>query len=110
MDARVSMGENFRNVRKEVGFTQEQIAKNIGVDRSLIAKFEKGERNIGIAALERACELFGCSMNVLRGKEEFVPMKIAFRASDLEADDIEAIRNIQKLLLNMRKMKELGRD
>ena len=49
-------------------------------------------------------------MNVLRGKEEFVPMKIAFRASDLEADDIDAIRNIQKLLLNMRKMKELGRD
>ena len=104
------MGEIFKEVRSACGFTQDQMATFLGVDRTLITKYEKGERGLGIGALERACEVFGCNLNVLRGIEEYKPMTVAYRAKDLTIEDMEAICMVQKIALNLRRIKEYGKE
>ena len=36
----MTFGEKLRNARKEAGFSQEQLAENLSVSRSAVAKWE----------------------------------------------------------------------
>lgn len=101
-------GIHFKEIRTQLNLTQCQVAEYMGIDRSLIAKFEKGERSIGVAPLERACRLFGCDINVLLGESKFEPIAIAYRAKDLKNEDLEAIAKVQKIALNLRMLKKLA--
>ena len=103
-------GEIFKKIRLICGFTQEQMATFLGVDRTMITKYEKGERGLGIGTLEKACEIFGCNLNVLRGLEEYKPMTVAYRAKDLTIEDMEAICMVQRIALNLRRIKEYGKE
>ena len=100
------VGEIFKDIRSKCGFTQEQMATFLGVDRTMISKYEKGERGLGVGTLEKACEVFGCSLSVLRGLEEYRPMTVAYRAKELTIEDMEAICMVQKIALNLRTIKE----
>lgn len=104
------MGEIFKEIRSTCGFTQDQMATFLGVDRTMITKYEKGERGLGIGTLERACEIFGCNLNVLRGVEKYKPMTVAYRAKDLTIEDMEAICMVQKIALNLRRIKKYGEE
>lgn len=106
----IEMGSRFKDVRQRSGYTQEQMAKFLELDRTMITKFEKGERALGIADLERACGLFGCSLKVLRGLENYQPMAVAYRAKDMTIEDMEAVRKVQKIILNMRRIKAYGKE
>lgn len=108
MERMRNTGIRFKEIRARLNFTQSQVAEFIGIDRSLIAKFEKGERSIGAAPLERACRLFGCDMNVLLGESKFEPIAIAYRAKDLKNEDLDAIARVQKIALNLRTLKKLA--
>ncbi len=108
MERMRNTGIRFKEIRTQLNFTQSQVAEFLGIDRSLIAKFEKGERSIGAAPLERACRLFGCDMNVLLGESKFEPIAIAYRAKDLKNEDLDAIAKVQKIALNLRTLKKLA--
>ena len=101
----LEMGKRFKEVRTTNGYTQEQIARFLDVDRTLIVKFEKGERTLGIADLERACGLFGCDLKTLRGLKEYHPMIVVFSGRDLSLVDMESVNKVQKIILNMRRIK-----
>ncbi len=105
--SKTEYGTNFREVRKINGYTQEQIADYLEVDRSLIAKFESNERSMPVAKIQRACRLFGCELSAIDGTEQYKPLATAFRAKELSKDDMESVGAIQKIVLNMRIMKQL---
>ena len=48
----IRLGENIRKLRKEAGFTQEQIAEALGVSVSAVHKWESGK---AIPELEISC-------------------------------------------------------
>lgn len=100
-------GERFKEIRSTHGYTQEQLANFLQIDRTLLAKFEKGERSLGVSVLEKACGLFGCSLLELESDKTYAPLAVAFRAKELTIDDMEAVSKIQKLVLNTQKMKKL---
>lgn len=108
--ALLEMGIRFKNMRTVCGFTQEQMAVFLDLDRTLITRFEKGERAIGIADLERACELFGCDFKVLRGLEEYRPMAVAYRAKELTIEGMESVQKVQRIALNLRRIKQFGKE
>lgn len=49
--------ENFKRVREDKGFTQEQFAEALKVDISAISRIEKGERKIAADELVTLAEL-----------------------------------------------------
>lgn len=104
------LGDNFKRIRKQNGFTQEQMAKFLGMERSCLARFESGERKIGVSALEKACNLFGCTLAQMDGRKPYEPLATAFRAKELTIDDMKAVSQIQKLVLNLQQMKSIEKE
>ena len=55
------LGKNIKEIRKELGFTQDKLADKLNVSRALIAHYEKGIRTMRTADLKGLCELSGYS-------------------------------------------------
>jgi transcriptional regulator with XRE-family HTH domain len=47
-DARVLFGQRLRQLRKQVGISQEALAHQAGLDRSYVGGVERGEYNISL--------------------------------------------------------------
>ncbi|OWZ83364.1 helix-turn-helix domain-containing protein [Natranaerobius trueperi] len=100
-------GKRFQELRSKSGLTQSQIAKYLEVDQSYISKCEKGERQFTLDILERAADLFGCTVTYFTEEDiQHEPLALAFRAEEVEADDLQAIAAIRKIALNLRYMED----
>ena len=56
MDVVQLLGANVRRYRKLRGMTQEQLALEVGMERSYISDLERGTRNPSVRALGRLAE------------------------------------------------------
>jgi len=61
-DIRVRFGRRLRKLRLKQGWTQAQLAKHLGLDRSYLGDVERGKRNISAAKLEVIARGFGISL------------------------------------------------
>ena len=59
------VGKKIKELREMAGKTQEEIARALGVSKSTISKWEKGERTPSLGALEQICSLFQISIDLL---------------------------------------------
>ena len=60
----------FREKRLEILYTQDRLAKEVGVDRSTIAKWETGQVVPRPEALIKLSKLFNCTVDeLLKGGE-----------------------------------------
>lgn len=96
------MGNRIKNIRKQSGFTQEQIAKFLGVDQSMIAKIEKGERALTTVQLRKLANLFACSEDYLMGLEASdMPLKLAFRLDNPDPESMSVVASVNKIAANI---------
>lgn len=107
-------GVNIRlkELRKESKLTQEQLARYLGVDQTLITKLENGSRTLSVSIIDNICSLFGCSESYLLGdSDEYIPLIFAFRSNNVQTEDLKSIAAVNKLALNLGYMnKKLGDD
>jgi len=102
------VGKRFNKLRSMSGFTQSQIAEYLQVDQSYISKCEKNERQFSVDILEKAANLFGCSIDYFTNEDsEFSPMPTALRAKSVTTEDLETIAAMNKIALNLRYMEDL---
>jgi len=59
--------EQLRRYRTEAGLSQSELAAAIGISKSSINMYERGEREPGFATLSALCKLFNVEPNVLLG-------------------------------------------
>jgi transcriptional regulator with XRE-family HTH domain len=64
------LGVRVRDLRKERGFTLEELARVSGVSRAMISKLERGEKNPTLVIAARLAEGLGVSLSRLAGVEE----------------------------------------
>lgn len=57
------LGERIREVRKESGFSQEQLALHADLDRSYVGGIERGERNISFLTLIKIAKCLKCDVS-----------------------------------------------
>jgi transcriptional regulator with XRE-family HTH domain len=62
-DIRIAFGERLRKLRKGRGWTQDEMADILGLDRSYLADVERGKRNISILNLKVIADGFEVSMS-----------------------------------------------
>lgn len=63
-------GKRIRQLRKKNGYTQESLAKELNIDRSLISHIEAGKRGCTVDMLVQLSVLFNVSLDLLiLGKE-----------------------------------------
>jgi transcriptional regulator with XRE-family HTH domain len=59
----------LRNLRKQKGLTQDQMAKAVGAKQAFVSKYETGERRLDFLDLVAICEALGIS--ILKFAERF---------------------------------------
>ena len=103
-------GENLKALRKANDLTQDQVATYLGVMRTAYANYESGTRSMPLPQMQKAADLFGCSLSVLLSDDPNEIRNIlpfAFRADDLTDDDLKELAHFKKVDLNYIKMSHL---
>lgn len=71
VNEKLSMGEIIRQLRINAGFTQEELGNHLGVQKSAVRKWEKGEvENIKRPTIQAMAELFNVSPPYLMGYDQ----------------------------------------
>lgn len=105
------VGENLRKIRELSSYTQEQVAKSIGIERSAYSNYEMGTREVPYDTLESISNLFGCEPIILfedsiQADNEI--MATAFRISDLEENDLKEIAMFKDIVKSYLKMERIA--
>ena len=58
----------IRKLRQENGWTQAQLGKRIGVAKTTITGYERGDRQPTPSTICALCDLFGCTADYLLGR------------------------------------------
>ncbi len=66
----------FKALRKEHDLSQQALADRLGISKSSVNMYERGEREPGIQALEAIADLFNVDMDYLLGKSD-IPSRSA---------------------------------
>lgn len=61
--------KNLKNLRKEAGLSQLQLAEHLNVDRSTIAKYESGEREPDLATLCKMADILQLTVDELLDRD-----------------------------------------
>jgi transcriptional regulator with XRE-family HTH domain len=67
----MSIGEKIKDLRKEKGINQQEIADLIGMHRSNYSKIENGQRELSVSALSNIASFFDLSTDQLMGEPDF---------------------------------------
>ena len=59
----------FKHIREKSGLTQQHLADKLGISRSAVGMYEKGEREPNFETLELIADTFNVDMNYLLGKK-----------------------------------------
>ena len=72
------VGARIRNKRKELGWSQEELATRMGLkSKSTICKIERGEDNLTADSVAKYADALGCSPGYLMGWEDSAELKAA---------------------------------
>ena len=88
-------GERIRQLRNEHGYTQEALAKKLGIDRSLLSHIEAGKRGCSVDLLVQLSEFFNVTLELLvlgRGQESVEKTALNEEIAQL-MDHLEAFQN-----------------
>ena len=61
----IELGGRIREKRKALGWSQEDLADNAGIDRSYVGGVERGERNLTFKLLCQICAALNCDVATL---------------------------------------------
>ncbi len=64
-DVCVRFGEKLRNIRLDLGYSQEELSFKTGLHRTYISSVERGERNISIANIKKLADALDLKMKDL---------------------------------------------
>lgn len=103
------IGQNIRQLREQMGLTQQDVAGYLGTSREQVAYYETGARTASTTHLARLADLF--CINEYDFYEEDpekmnVNLAFAFRADNLGAQDLESIAQFKKIVRNYLNMKQ----
>lgn len=103
------IGRNLKTFRTNHGYTQDQVADYLGVDRVMISYFENGTRVVPGATLMKLADFYGVALRELaeeNPKQSRLNAAFAFRATDISKRDLEVIAHFKRIAKNYVMVKE----
>jgi len=73
----IDIGQRISEIRKDKGFTQEEVAKSIGVSRTALTQMELGKRGIDVLELRALSSMLGFSVDALFANESVLKEDMA---------------------------------
>lgn len=104
------IGKNIKTLREKMGLTQDALAGYLETSREQISYYENGQRNIPSVQLTELANLF-CMDEYDFYEEDLTNRSIniafAFRADELEPQDLKSIAQFKKIVRNYINMKNV---
>lgn len=104
-----SIGRRLKELRTRFGYTQADISSLLGVDQSLISKYESGERQVSMDILESLGDLYCCDLVHTQPVASPV-LRVAFRVDSINASNMKAIQAVNRIVLNSMFMGDLFKE
>lgn len=111
MNTFVTIGRNIKTFREKLGYSQENLAIFLNVQREMVSYYENGKRNIPIKHLDKIADLFGLELDELLEEEIEIGdtnIAFAFRTDDINSYDLQNIALFKRVVLNYLKMRNLN--
>ena len=91
-----NISEKLKDARLRLGFSQEYVAKCLGVNRSAITQIELGNRKITADEIRKFCQLYHISADYLLNQESFESRQVVFARGfeELNENDQQEILNL----------------
>lgn len=103
-----TIADNLTKLRNANGFTQQQVATALGIERSAYSNYEGGKREAPLTVLEKAANLYGCELAMLFEASAVDNMLVtAFRVDKLTPDDMKEVAAFKNVVMNYLKMERL---
>ena len=103
------IGANLKALRSATGYTMEQVARIIGIERSAYANYESGMREMPLRLLEKAADLFGVELALLFEKDSQAVdgmLLTSFRVDDLNDEDLKEVSHFKRIVKNYLKLSQ----
>lgn len=65
-----TIGNRLRDLRREAGFTQSEVAKELGITQTMVMQIERGTKQLSLLNAERLAKMYGCTKDDMLGKED----------------------------------------
>ncbi|MFA6199659.1 MAG: helix-turn-helix transcriptional regulator [Bacteroidales bacterium] len=106
------IGSNIKFLREMNNFTQDAVAKYLGIERSTYSNYELGLREIpfDLDILEKLSDLFGCEMCMFYEEDKSVLEQVltcAFRVEGISESDMKQIAYFKSIVKSYLKMDKL---
>ncbi len=104
------IGKNLQALRQKLGFTQEQVAAYLQINREEVSYYENGNRSAPTKVLSQLANLYGVDEYDLYEEDlnlSNINLALAFRADNIKPSDLEQIAKFKKIVRNYLVMKSL---
>ncbi len=102
-----TIGNKISLLREKLGYTQFAIAEFLNIKREMLSYYETGSREIPIDILEKLSVLYGVDLECLIESDKKIDaacLAFAFRADNIENNDLHAIAHFKEIVMNYLKM------
>ena len=100
--------QRIKQRRKELGMSQDELAKKLGVERSTIGKWETGASNLKMSKVEEIAKVLNCSAIWLMGFEfnsSGQHINVDYMMDVLNGDDgsiiVESVEHIEQAMASL---------
>ena len=87
----VKIGSFIKEIRKEKGLTQEQLAEKLGVSQKSVSRWETGKTMPDYSLLPNICETLEINVAELLGAEKIAGDSVPKKQVTAMADELEAL-------------------
>lgn len=102
------VGEKLKAARKDMKYSQQDVADYVDKTREQISYYEIGSREISLSLLTKLSSLYGKSIDYFIGMDSNESeLKIAYRSGDISKDDLEKIEWAKNFVNNLYELKHL---
>lgn len=100
------VGRRIREVREQLGLTQDSVARHLGVTRPVVSNIEQGKRPLTLAELDKLADLFGYSPSHFLQGEPDDTVAVIFRARELDEEDLARLAWLHGFLRDFREIRD----
>lgn len=98
-----SFGEHIRNLREKANFSLRQVSGDLQIDPSLLAKYERNERQPSKDFVKQIADYYGIdSKNLLT---QFLSDQIAYKMLD-EEDGLEILKEAEEKIVYLKTQRQ----
>ncbi len=105
------IGDNIKYFREQNDLSQHDISTYLGIDRSLVSKYEQANREVPLPVLEKLANLYGVDISVFLESEPAhaaLHQALAFRKDKMHSNDLPQLANFRQIVMNYIDIRKLA--